>query len=116
MGAGKEFLPQTADEVAQTFRGVFQTANRWIAEGSYYTLLITAGQRRCRIASRKPSSGTALWRPGSGGPKTRPSTRKVRAAFQRGLGEIAAGKTNAYHVNFETVLPLSNRPKQQILR
>lgn len=102
--AGKELLLQIADEVAQTFRGVFQTANRWVPEGSYYTLLVTAEKRRCRLRVSETILRDCAVEAREWGTEDTTLNRKVRAAFQRGLGEIAAGRTEDYHINFETLL------------
>lgn len=102
--AGKALLLQAADEIAAEFKGVIQCANRWIADGAYYTLLLTAGRRRCQLKVSETILRDCAVEARTWGTEDTPLNRKVRTAFQRGLAEIAARKTDEYHVNFETLL------------
>jgi hypothetical protein len=102
--AGKGLLLQAVDDAAAGVAGAVQRGPRWIAEGSYYTLLLVAGPRRCILKVSETILRDCAMEAHTWGTEDTTLNRKVRAAFDRGLRQIAEGGTDEYHVNFETLL------------
>jgi hypothetical protein len=102
--AGKSLLIRLADEIAGGMGGALGLGTRWVAEGPYYSLPLTAGRRSCALKVSETILRDCAVEAQEWATEDTPLNRKVRIAFGRGLRQILEGGTDEYHVNFETLL------------